>query len=256
MASLAAAVCVPSALYAQRFQGEIQQMLARDKTNPPPQGGILFIGSSIFRFWTHLSEQMAPLPVFNHAFGGSVTQDILDRADQLVFPYKPRIIVYYCGSNDVGGGEPAGAIIGRTKQFLKIAGERLPDTFVYYTAIQKAPDKRDRWDVVETVNREMERYSHQAKNLGFIDLNPVLFDKKGNVRMELFLPDELHFRPESTAYAEFAAVVKPILTKAWGSRHPYAVSSDGQRFLVNLAADEGTASPITLILNWSPKAGK
>src|SRR5207248_1947169 len=78
MASLAAAVCVPSALYAQRFQGEIQQMLARDKTNPPPQGGILFIGSSIFRFWTHLSEQMAPLPVFNHAFGGSVTQDILD----------------------------------------------------------------------------------------------------------------------------------------------------------------------------------
>jgi hypothetical protein len=48
MASLAAAVCVPSALYAQRFQGEIQQMLARDKTNPPPQGGILFIGSSIF----------------------------------------------------------------------------------------------------------------------------------------------------------------------------------------------------------------
>jgi hypothetical protein len=81
------------------------------------------------------------------------------------FPYKPRIIVYYCGSNDVGGGEPAGAIIGRTKQFLKIAGERLPDTFVYYTAIQKAPDKRDRWDVVETVNREMERYSHQAKNL-------------------------------------------------------------------------------------------
>src|SRR5204863_1906262 len=85
MASLAAAVCVPSALYAQRFQGEIQQMLARDKTNPPPQGGILFIGSSIFRFWTHLSEQMAPLPVFNHAFGGSVTQDILDRADQLVF---------------------------------------------------------------------------------------------------------------------------------------------------------------------------
>src|SRR5262249_33150133 len=33
----------------------------------------------------------------------------------------------------------------------------------------------------------------------------------------------------------------------------YAVSSDGQRFLVNLAKDEGTASPITLILNWHPK---
>src|SRR2546428_12972212 len=86
MASLAAAVCVPSALYAQRFQGEIQQMLARDKTNPPPQGGIPFIGSSIFRFRTHLSEHMAPLPGFNNAFGGPGTQGIPDPADTPAFP--------------------------------------------------------------------------------------------------------------------------------------------------------------------------
>jgi len=36
-------------------------------------------------------------------------------------------------------------------------------------------------------------------------------------------------------------------------RQQYAVSSDGQRFLVNLAAEEGAASPITLIYNWKPK---
>src|SRR5437660_3940798 len=148
---LAVSLSLPTWLLAQgsgRFQGDIARMLERDKTNPPARDGILFIGSSIFRLWTQLSEQMAPLPVFNRAFGGSVTQDILDRTEQLVLPYKPRIIVYYCGSNDVGAGEPADAIIGRTKQFLKIVGEKLPDTFVYYTAIQKAPDKRERWDVV------------------------------------------------------------------------------------------------------------
>jgi serine/threonine protein kinase len=33
-------------------------------------------------------------------------------------------------------------------------------------------------------------------------------------------------------------------------RQQYAVSSDGRRFLVNLAVDDGAASPITLILNW------
>ena len=32
----------------------------------------------------------------------------------------------------------------------------------------------------------------------------------------------------------------------------YAVSSDGQRFLVNLAADESATSPITLIYTWKP----
>ena len=37
------------------------------------------------------------------------------------------------------------------------------------------------------------------------------------------------------------------------NKQQYAVSSDGQRFLVNLAVDEGVASPITLIMNWKPR---
>ena len=40
------------------------------------------------------------------------------------------------------------------------------------------------------------------------------------------------------------------------NKQQYAVSSDGQRFLVNLAADESATSPITLILNWHPERGK
>lgn len=195
----------------------LQPRVLRAQANAPQTSKILFIGSSIFAFWTHLSEQMAPLPVVNRAFPGAVTEDMLNRAGQLVLPYKPRIIVYYCGSNDVSAGEPAEAILGRTKQFIKIIHDKLPNTFIYYTSIQKAPEKRDRWDVVDAVNREMERYSHQTGNLGFIDLNPALFDRRGNLREDLFLPDQLHFRPGSSAYAEFAQIVKPVLTQAWES---------------------------------------
>jgi serine/threonine protein kinase len=36
-------------------------------------------------------------------------------------------------------------------------------------------------------------------------------------------------------------------------KQQYDVSPDGQRFLVNLAADEGATTPITLIYNWKPK---
>ncbi len=177
----------------------------------------MFTGSSIFQFWTRLADQMAPLPVLNRAIAGTVTQDMIDRIGQLVLPYQPRIVVYYCGSNDIGYGEDAGAIAGRTKRFIQILHEKSPDTFFYYTAIQKAPEKRARWDVVEAVNREMERYSRQTPNVGFIDLNPVLFDSHNKVRENLFLPDGLHFRPDSTAYREFSEIVKPILTKAWES---------------------------------------
>src|SRR5579863_7242608 len=183
----------------------------------PEHGGIVFTGSSIFQFWTHLRDQMAPLPVLNRAIAGTVTQDMLNRIGQLVLPYQPRIVVYYCGSNDISIGEEAAPIVERTKRFIQILHEKSPSTFFFYTSIQKAPEKRARWDVVEAVNREMERYSHQAANAGYIDLNPVLFDARGNVRMNLFLPDGLHFRPDSTAYLEFSQIVKPILTKAWES---------------------------------------
>ena len=183
----------------------------------PQHGGIVFIGSSIFQFWNHLTDQMAPLPVLNRAIAGTVTQDMLNRIGQLVLPYQPRIVVYYCGSNDISSGEDAGPIVERTKRFIRILHEQSPNTFFYYTSIQKAPEKRARWEVVEAVNRQMERYSRETVNVGYIDLNSVLFDSRGNVRENLFLPDGLHFRPDSTAYLEFSQIVKPILTKAWES---------------------------------------
>ena len=188
---------------------------ARAQAASPEHGGIVFTGSSIFEFWTQLKEQMAPLPVLNRAVAGTVTQDMLDGMGQLVLPYQPRIVVFYCGSNDISAGENAGPILERTKRYIQILHQKLPNTFFYYTAIQKAPSKRDRWDVVDAVNREMERYSHQASNVGYVDLNPVLFDSHNKLRENLFLPDGLHFHPE--AYVEFSQVVKPILTKAWVS---------------------------------------
>ncbi len=183
----------------------------------PELGGIVFTGSSIFQYWTHLREQMAPLPVLNRAIAGTVTQDMLNRIGQLVLPYQPRIVVYYCGSNDISSGEEAAPIVERTKRYIQILHEKSPSTVFFYTSIQKAPEKRARWEVVEAVNREMERYSREAASVGYIDLNPVLFDSAHNVRENLFLPDGLHFRPDSTAYLEFSQIVKPVLMKAWES---------------------------------------
>jgi serine/threonine protein kinase len=40
------------------------------------------------------------------------------------------------------------------------------------------------------------------------------------------------------------------------NRQQYVVAPDGQRFLMNTLAEEGNASPITVILNWHPERGK
>ncbi len=195
------------------FAADIRAFLDRDKTDPPPRDAILFIGSSIFRQWTNVREHMAPLPVFNRAFGGSRTWEVLHYMDQIVLPYRPRIVVYYTGSNDVNAGESAQDIGSRVKAFVGRTHAALPDTRVYFVAINKSPDKRVRWNVVDAVNEELRSAARTTPHLRYVDLNPVLFDAKGEPRTELYRPDGLHFHPP--AYDLFAGIIKPILVEAW-----------------------------------------
>jgi lysophospholipase L1-like esterase len=195
------------------FAAQIEAFAAQDRAAPPPREAILFIGSSIFNQWSTLKEQMAPLPVFNRAFGGSRTWEVLHYMDNIVLPYKPRIIVYYTGSNDVNAGELAPAIESRTKAFVSRVHEALPGTRIYYVGINRSPDKRVRWHVVDQVNADLKALSATTPYLKYIDLNPVLFDAKGEPRGELYRPDGLHFFPP--AYELFTAIIKPVLTEAW-----------------------------------------
>lgn len=198
-----------------RFETAIEAFLKEDQTNPPPKGAILFIGSSIFRQWTKLKEQMAPLPVFNRAFGGSQTSDILYHMDKIVLPYEPKLIVYYCGSNDVNANQRAEAISDRFRQFVARVRLRLPQTRVLFVSINRAPQKKDRWNVVDAANKLVKEYCESDKRLDFIDVNPVLFDSQGQPRVELYQPDQLHFL--EPAYDEFTAILKPVITKVWAT---------------------------------------
>jgi lysophospholipase L1-like esterase len=199
-----------------RFASEIRAFLKEDSLAPPPKHAILFVGSSIFRLWDHLKEDMAPLPVFNRAFGGSQTSDLLDRMDRIVFPYEPEIIVYYCGSNDVNAGRGADSIFLGFKRFAERAAERLPGTKIFYVSINRAPQKKERWNIVDSANTLARTYCERTPNRWFVDVNPVLFDASGNPRVDYYQADMLHLREQ--AYVGFAAAIKPLLEQTWKSR--------------------------------------
>jgi lysophospholipase L1-like esterase len=196
-----------------RYADAIEAFLKEDLVNPPPKHAIEFVGSSIFRQWTNLKEQMAPLPVFNRAFGGSRTGDQLTHMDKVVLPYEPRIIVYYCGSNDINAGDQPRDIFLRFKQFSDRVNERLPAAVIYYVSINKAPQKKARWSAVDSTNMFAKELCESTKGRFFIDVNPVLVDAAGNPRLELYRDDLLHFK--DPAYEEFTKVIKPTIERAW-----------------------------------------
>ena len=157
---------------------------------------------------------MAPLPITNVAFDGSVTADMLRMVDSRVIPLRPKVIAYYCGSNDVSLGEPAAAIGGRIVRFFERVSAALPDTRIVFVSINRAPSKEDRWDVVDEVNGQIKTYAASHPRVEYVDVNPVLFDANGKPRIELYMGDELHLRPP--AYEGFAKILKPVLIRAFG----------------------------------------
>jgi lysophospholipase L1-like esterase len=196
-----------------RFEEAIQAFLAADVVQPPPKRAILFVGSSIFRQWSNVAEQMAPLPVVNRAFGGSRTGDLLDRMDQVVLPYEPRIVVYYCGSNDIKGGRPPEATFEGFRAFSERLRAALPQTRLVYVSINRAPEKRDKWDRVDRANQLAREYCAATPLRTYVDVNPALFDAAGEPRLDLFQKDRLHLLP--AAYDGFGAILKPVLEAAW-----------------------------------------
>lgn len=199
-----------------RFQSQIDDYLKVDAIAPPAPGGIVFVGSSIFRLWSTLTEQMASLPVYNRAFGGSRTPEMLYYMDKIVVPYKPRFVVYYCGSNDVSGRDSTIVVVARIKEFHRRILADLPGTRMFFVSILRSPEKRQRWAVVDSINAQLRHYAATARDIEYIDVNPMLLDSAGALRGELYRSDSLHYNPP--AYVLFTSVIKPVLERAWNSR--------------------------------------
>ncbi len=196
-----------------RFEPEFKAFAEADRVKAPTPGGILFVGSSIFREWTKVSEQMAPLPVLNRAFGGSRTNDQLARFGQIVPPYAPRIIVFYCGSNDLMANEAPEAIFARFKAFSERSCAALPGLRFVYVSSTRSPDRVDKWDRVDRYNQLAREYCAATPGHTFVYLNPLLVDSGGQPRFELYRDDKLHFHPP--AYIEFTKALKPVLERIW-----------------------------------------
>ena len=130
-----------------------QRKLALDKIRHlqiklPSIGGVCFVGSSTFTYWTKLEHDMEQLGVsgsYNAAFGGSCSQHVLEFAKDLVFQWKPRTIVYYCGTNDYNLNRgPTTAALDNFELFVQQARKALPGVHIVYVAAIITPFVRFR----------------------------------------------------------------------------------------------------------------
>jgi len=197
-----------------KFQKEWDAYLEKDKTSPPPSEAILAIGSSSMRMWDSITNDLAPLPVFNRAFGGSVTKDTVEAVPVLVIPYKPKVILYYCGDNDLGSAKtsPDDPVNG-FKNFVTEVRKELPNVRFVYLSIKPSPKRTDSWPNAQKANAMIAELAAKDPFITFVDVGTVLLDDNGVPIPELFKDDKLHMQP--AGYERWTKMVKPALEKVW-----------------------------------------
>ncbi len=205
-----AALLIPfaSSRAADRWEETIQKFEARDKTSPPPKGGIVFIGSSSIRMWD-LPQYFPGLPAVNRGFGGSQMADSVQYAHRILIPYEPRTVVVYAGDNDINAGKSAAQVLADYEGFVAKVHGSLPETKIIFVAIKPS---LKRWHLVEKMRQANAMVRKAAGNdprLEYLDIDAPMIGPDGKPRPELFASDGLHLSPEG--YELWSSRLRPLL---------------------------------------------
>ena len=211
LTALLAGLCLVSSAgnlpAASRWEPEIRAFENRDRTNPPPQNAVLFLGSSSIRKWGALAKDFPGVRVINRGFGGSEIHDSTEFAGRIVFPYHPRIIVFYAGDNDLAAGKSPDQVVAEYTNFIATVHAQLPAARILFLSIKVSPA---RWNLNEKMVATNRRIAAiKASWLSYVDIYSLLLDANGKPRQDLFLKDGLH--PNEKAYRLWAAKIRPLL---------------------------------------------
>ena len=192
-----------------KYEKEIQAFEAADRKSPPPEGAVLFIGDSGIRMWKTLAQDFPDEKVINRGFGGSQMADSTYFADRIVIPYKPRLIVFRAGGNDITAGRTPEQLLTDFGAFVDKVREKLPETRIVFFSLNPNPA---RWSQAETrkkANAMIKAYVEAGKNLDFIEVWDQFLGPDGKPREDLFIKDRLHNNAEG--YKLYTEAVKPHL---------------------------------------------
>ncbi|MFH1499896.1 MAG: GDSL-type esterase/lipase family protein [Verrucomicrobiota bacterium] len=192
------------------WAGAIDKLTAGDAAHPPAEGGIVFTGSSTITGWNaKLARDFPGLPVIGRGFGGSTIADGLRHLDRIVLPYRPRLVVFYAGENDIAAGVSPEEVAARFAAYSDAVLTALPGARLLYIGIKPSPMRWSMQAKFDRANALIADHCARTPRAVFLDIKPVMLDADGLPRPELFLPDDLHLNAEG--YRVWRELLAPLL---------------------------------------------
>jgi len=195
------------------YYKEIHAFKKLDSASFPPKHAILFVGSSTFTNWTDVQDYFPKHTIINRGFGGSSFADVIRYASVVIFPYKAKQLVIYCGENDLASSDTVTAqlVFQRFKQLFTIIRKNDPAVALAFVSIKPSPSRRRLWPKAVRANKLIKNYLTTKKKTAFIDVYHPMFKKDGTVMSDIFLDDSLHMNTKG--YKIWQKKIGPYLIK-------------------------------------------
>jgi lysophospholipase L1-like esterase len=194
-----------------RFAAEIDAFAAWDRQNSPPPNAVLFVGSSSIRMWK-TADSFPDVPVINRGFGGSVITDATHFAPRIVVKYRPSVIVFYAGDNDIASGMSPQQVFDDFRAFVALMHKELPKTQIIFLPVKPSLARWTLWPQMQEVNSQVAKLAQSDDLLDYVDTATPMLGPDGQPRLELFLDDGLHIN--EAGYAVWNKVLVPVLSAA------------------------------------------
>lgn len=191
-----------------RWAEAMQAFAEADEKAPPPEGGIVFVGSSSIRLWD-LGASFPGLPAINRGFGGSQLPDSVRHIERLVLRHAPKTVVLYAGDNDLAAGRTPAQVVDDFKAFVAKVHQALPQARIAFIAIKPS---LARWALIAKVreaNAGVRAVCDADDRLGYIDIDGPMMGYDARPRADLFVDDGLHL--SAKGYALWTVLTRPFV---------------------------------------------
>lgn len=168
--------------------------------NTDRQGEIIFYGASNFARWKEMEWDLKEYRVQNHAFGGSTDKDLVEYADEILYPYQPRIVFFQTGSNDyvtIKGSdeEKIAQCMAYKKQMFATFHEHLPEAKFVVMSGLLLPGRKQYLNLTLRINEELKAYCDTLDYMYYVDANVMTY-YGGMLDRTLFVRDMIHLNHE------------------------------------------------------------
>jgi lysophospholipase L1-like esterase len=175
----------------QPFASEIAAFKKQDSVSMPKPGAILFVGSSSFRLWTDVQQDFPKHRIINRGFGGSNLLDVIQYADDIIYPYNASKIVIYAGENDIAQNATAAQVFDRFRILFGMIRSHQKNVPVIFVSIKPSPSREKYLPVVKEANRLIKDYLAKQKNTSFVDVFSMMLNSDGSFK-DIYIQDKLH----------------------------------------------------------------